>query len=243
MKKVNLFFVLFFFSIFFSTIEAKEISLSSFIDQIVQTTQNSCSSSIPIVAIGGCPGVGKTYFTKMLATLLQQRKINCYILALDHFNLPLQERKKIGTEWDIRHFRSDELHHVLQLIKQNKIFFQKPICNQLTGEIKEETVDLSQIDVILFDGLYTLCTHNPIHFFSYADIGIFIDANEKDIYQWKWEREQKKSQPRNGDEFAKHMEAILTDYKKNIAYTKKSAHFIITKDSSHQYLIEEHVNK
>ena len=192
----------------------------------------------PLIAIGGCPGVGKTYLTKNLLIELQERGIHCIILPLDHFNLSPEERKKFGTEWDIRHFKAAELHNCMASIFSGEKYVRKPTCNQLTGEIGTEFLELNHIDLILFDGLYALCSKPPLNFFDYCFMGVFLEANESDIYSWKWEREQKKTQPRTPGQFVKHMEALLLEYHQNIEYSKKNAFFIIRKDTNHNYELE-----
>lgn len=219
-------------------IEAKLQPLLDALAEIAETHKQDPSKPVPLIAIGGCPGVGKTYFTKTLLTKLQEKGINCIVLPLDHFNLSPQERKKIGTEWDIRHFKVQELHKCLASIFSGEKSVQKPTCNQLTGEISSEILILSNMDLILFDGLYALCSEPPLNFFDYCSLGIFLEAGETDIYAWKWEREQKKTQPRTPDQFAKHMEALLLEYHQNIEYSQKNASFILRKDSAHGYELE-----
>lgn len=67
---------------------------------------------------------------------------------------------------------------------------------------------------------------------------MFLEAEEVDIYKWKWEREQKKSRPRTSEEFERHMSALIEEYAKNIFYSKANALFLIKKDSFHHYEIE-----
>lgn len=200
---------------------------------IAEHHQKDSAKAIPLIAIGGCPGVGKTHLTKSLLSILQEQGVHCLALHLDHFNLSPEERKKIGTEWDMRHLKVSELHSCLASIFSGEKLIKKPSCDQLTGQIGVEFLDLNHIDLILFDGLYALCSNPPLNFFDYCLIGIFLEANESDIYKWKWEREQKKAQPRTPEQFLKHMEAILLEYRQNIEYSKANASFIIRKDSQH----------
>lgn len=209
--------------------------LVEYLKDIAEHHEQNPSKAVPIAAIGGCPGVGKTYLTKSLLSALQEKGVRCIALPLDHFNLSPTERKKIGTEWDIRHFKSSELHSCLAAIFSGEKLLEKPTCNQLTGEMGIEILDLTTIDLILFDGLYALCTDVPLNFFDYCLMGIFLEADEADIYNWKWEREQKKTQRRTWEQFVKHMEALLQEYHQNIEYSKKNAVFTIRKDSQHHY--------
>ena len=193
------------------------------------------SKAVPLIAIGGCPGVGKTHLTKELLNTLQNQGVHCIALSLDHFNLSPGERKKIG------HFKASELQDCLASIFSGEKIIKKPTCNQLTGEIGSELLDLSNIDLILFDGLYALCSNPPLNFFDYCLLGVFLEADKSDIYRWKWEREQKKTQPRTQEQFVKHMEALLLEYTQNIEYSRKNATFLIRKNAQHQ--LEVHVLK
>ena len=165
-------------------VEALKHLVSSLV-HIAKYHKQDSSKAVPLIAIGGCPGVGKTYLTKNLLLELQENGVNCVILSLDHFNLSPEERKKIGTEWDMRHFKAMELHNCLASIFSGEKHVKKPTCNQLTGEIGAEFLELDNIDLILFDGLYALCSEPPLNFFDYCVMGVFLEANESDIYSWK----------------------------------------------------------
>ena len=222
-------------------LEAEHKSLAPLVEYLVDiATQHKVdqTKAVPLIAIGGCPGVGKTYFTKNLSLELHERGVNCMVLSLDHFNLSPEERRIIGTEWDIRHFKVSELQYCLASIYFGEKLISKPTYNQLTGEFGSEVLDLNNIDLILFDGLYALCTKPPINFFDYCLAGIFLEANKSDIYSWKWEREQKKVKHRTKEQFAKHMEVLFYDYHQNIEDSKKNASFLIKKDSKHNYELE-----
>ncbi|PJD94794.1 MAG: hypothetical protein CK425_10410 [Parachlamydia sp.] len=217
--------------------------LIEYLVDIAMHHQQEAAKPVPIVAIGGCPGVGKSYLTHTLINILQQKSIRCTILPLDHFNLSPADRKKIGTEWDIRHFKATKLQQVLQAIFNGQKLIEKPTCNQLTGETGSECMDLNAIDLILFDGLYALCSEAPLNFFDYCFAGVYLETDEANIYKWKWEREQKKMQPRTQEQFASHMQALIEEFQHNIAYSKMNAHFIIQKDEKHQYFLELRIDQ
>jgi uridine kinase len=200
-----------------------------------QQHQKNRSSPIPLIGIGGSPGVGKTSLARTLAKELQEQGVRCQVIGLDDFNRSVEERKKIGTEWDLRHLKSGELHIFLSLVSLGKKHLKKPTYNQFTGEMGSESIDLSHIDLILFEGIYALCSKPPLHFFSYCSDGIFIQTNACNVHQWKWERELKKKRPRTKEEFAKHIKAMMDEYRQNIECSAANASFIIKKDSSHVY--------
>lgn len=223
-------------ALFFLAPGVAEATLAPLVEYLAQVAgEHRESEPVPIFAIGGCPGVGKTYLAKNLVNSLEERGVRCALLPLDHFNLSPEERKKIGTEWDIRHFKPAELLDCLASISLGAKLVEKPTCNQLTGEIGKEILDLRQIDLLLFDGLYSLCSEPPLNFFDYCFAGVFLEADEVDIYKWKWEREQKKSIPRTKEQFARHMEALMEEFQRNIAGSRGNALFILKKDSTHYY--------
>lgn len=223
----------------FTSLVAEEESLEPLYEYLLQVVEHSSNAHPPIVAIGGCPGVGKTVLTKKIYTALQEKGIRSQILPLDDFNLSPEERLKIGTEWDIRHLKVTELHACLSSIFAGASQVQKPFTNQLTGEAGYEFVSLEDIDLILFDGLYTLCDIPPLNFFDYCETGIFLDADVEDIRKWKWERELRKNKPRTPEQFVKHMEVIFNEFNQNVSYSRKNAYFIIQADSEHHYQLEK----
>jgi uridine kinase len=200
--------------------------------------QQHPEETIPIAAIGGCPGVGKTFFTRILAHKLEEKNIRFVILPLDDFNLPASERQKLNTSWDVRHLQVQEVHRVLREISIYKKKTLKPIYNQLTGESGVEILDLENVDLILLEGHYALNREAPLHFFDYCTVGIYLEASKTDIYQWKWERELKKKTPRSPEFFAQHMQEIFADFDLHVSATKDNAFFLVTKDSDHTYHIE-----
>lgn len=205
--------------------------------QLAKEHQDHPERPIPIVAIGGCPGVGKTFLTHLLMTDLQEKGIPCLALHLDDFNLSAEERKKLGTEWDWRHVQLILLHETLSSISQHAYQVTKPTYNQVSGQVDTETLFLQNIHLILFEGLYALCSEPPLHFFSYCALGVFLQAAPEDIYCWKWEREQKKMHPRTLEAFSSHMRALFSEYQQHIEYSQKNASFLLQKDHAHHYFL------
>lgn len=241
----QLVYFLLFLSFFFSTVisgsEPKLEVLTPIVETLVDIAEQhrlDRSKTVPLIAIGGCPGVGKSHLTKNLLNTLQNHGVHCIILPIDDFILSHEERRKIGTEWDIRHFKASEIHDCLAAIFSGAKIVKKPTWNQLAGDIGCEVIDLNNIDLILFEGQYALCSRPPLNFFDYCQFGVFLEGSEFDVYGWRWEREQKKTQPRTKEQYVKHMEAVLLDYHQNIEYSKKNASFLIKKDSKHNYELE-----
>lgn len=212
--------------------------LLDYLINIAHQHKQDSSKPVPLFAIGGCPGVGKTTLTKNLLKALQDKGINCKDLPLDDFNLPLEERKLMGTNWNVDHFKASELQECLSLIYSGEKILTKPTYDQVKSEVGSEIFNLCDCDIVLFDGLYALCSENPFFFFKYCVAGVFLEADECDIYRWRSEREQKKIQPRSQDQFVKHLDALLREYHQNIEYSKKNALFVIQKDHLHNYKLE-----
>jgi uridine kinase len=213
--------------------------LLDYLEKIATEHHSHSSSNIPIVAIGGCPGVGKTSIAKIINQHLEKRGITCNILHIDDFNLPAEERKKFTEEWGLSHFHHQLLHDVLKKMHENERQIAKPTYDQVTGKVGIEIVDLTSCDLIIFEGLYALCSLSPLDFFEYCDSGIYLEADEGNVTNWKWQREQTKTSPRSPEQFSKHMQAMLNEFQKNIAYSKRNAAFIVKKDGQHHYTLEE----
>lgn len=221
-----------------SIMHADELSsLIQYVEKIAIVHREEPSNAIPIISIGGSAGVGKTYFSLDLCKRLRERGIRCVVLHLDHFNLSPEERRKLGTEWNPGHLQTNQVHRALSAIAAGCKQIEKPFCNQLTGEIGTEILDLADVDLVLFDGIYSLSTEPPLDFFCYCNAGVFLESEEENITAWKWQREQKKAHSRTPEQFAKHMEEILFDFHQNIISSKRNATFIFHKDSDHQLTI------
>jgi uridine kinase len=194
------------------------------------------SSPIPIVAIGGCAGVGKSSFSKRLESSLQTRNINAYILHLDDFLLPYDERKKIGFNQPMaNHYQLHKAHEIIKAIILRESAIHKPTYDGHTRLLSSEIVNFQKVDLIFLEGGYALCSEPPLNFLSYSDLNIFLEAEESDIIRWRHEREQQRLLPRTEEEFSKFIGAVLLDFKKNILYSRKNADFVIRINPHHQY--------
>lgn len=223
-------------TIFSHNLQQLEPLIDYLIHNAEQHKQNP-SKPVPMFAIGGCPGVGKTTLTKILIEELQFRGISCISVALDDFVLPASERKLMGN-WNINHLKIEELHHCLSSIFAGEKALTKPTYDQMTGEIGTESFDLNDRHIILFEGLYALCSEDPINFFKYSIQGAFLEADECDIYRWRVEREQKKINPRTDEQLTRHVEALINEYHQNIECSRNNVKFIIQKDHNHSYHLE-----
>ena len=242
MKIYAIFFLLFISSL--SPIQiprdiAEESNLAPLLESIstlAHQHRENRSNPIPIVAIGGCAGVGKSSFSKLVEHLLQTRNLNIYTLHLDDFLLSYDERKKIGfNEPMTSHYQLEKAHEVIKamILRENTI--HKPTYDGHTRLLSSEIVNLEKIDLILLEGGYALCSEPPLNFLPYSDVKIFLEAEESDIIQWRHQREQLRVLPRTEEEFSKFIGAVLLDFKNNILDSRKNADFVIRIDHQHQY--------
>jgi len=199
------------------------------------------NSPKPIISIGGCSAAGKSYFTNQLEELLKKEKIKVKILKMDDFIQPeIVENYLIHKYFD--HFR---LHKVLCNILNGHEIIEKPIWDHSASiSKKKEIVDCySDIDLILFEGLYVLCDSSNYDFLKYSSLRIFIETSDENLIKWNWERTKKENPLKNinKEEFEKARKIRIKDYHNNIVPTKKNADFIIIKDDNHSYKITRYI--
>ena len=231
MKQVlNIF--IFFLCFFRSTECAVPPKIVESIELILQSDTN-----LPIIAIAGCPGVGKSTFAAMLSQELSQKSIQCAIINFDDFGKTIEEKKSLKSELDIMRIRWDDLHRVLQEIKQGQRQVNIQKINQLTKERSSEILNLQGIDLILFEGMYTLSNDSPMNLRSYADLGIYMETTVENICQWKWEREKKKTVSRSLEQFENHMTLIFEDFVRFVYPTKQYADWVIYADNQHEFSV------
>ena len=207
------------------------VSLKPLVDNLASLAHahhQHSETQIPIIAIGGCPGVGKTHFTHLLRQELDKRNISLVVIPFDDWENAPNERQN-------GHFNLQGAHNFLTSLSKINDNSKKDVVNQLTDERSVEELDLNKTDLILFEGLFSLCSLAPINYFQYCHSGIFLEAEEKDISDWKWQREQQKTEPRTSEEFQEHMKAVFDVHHETILPSKDNAHFIVSMDSGHHY--------
>jgi uridine kinase len=200
---------------------------------------NELESSPLIIAVGGCPGVGKSTFSQLLKAALSKIGIVSVIISHDHYGLSQVERKQFASELDPRRIQWHKLHSTMISIRKCENEIIKPTINQLTKEMGQETLQLANVDCVLFEGSWTLCDFPPMNFLQYADISIYLESSLENIYDWKWQRELKKSLQRTPQSFFNHMMEVLKDFAFHVYPTRKNADYIINIDIFHQYSITD----
>ena len=191
---------------------------------------------VPFISIAGCSAVGKTEFAKGLKIELEKEKIEVEILKQDDFIMPNKAGcGNFAHPW----LNHKEMHRVINDIKNGQLHISRPRYDWVSRTVTYETLDLTKVDIILFEGLYVLNSDSPYDFNRYANIHIFIDAAEEDIIKWDWQREKDSANscyiPMSKKKFNKTVVRNMRDYHKNIFPNKKKADFIIEKDKNHNY--------
>jgi|GEM_PF-5529513 len=228
MNRIFILLAIFFFSSIDSAIPGQIIENIEFI--------LSSGEKIPIIAIAGCPGVGKSTFATLLSEELAQKNIQSFILGFDNFGKTQEEKKRLRNELDLMRINWDCLHSILEEIRLGKKEIKIPKVNQLTKERTEEILNLDEIDIILFEGVYTLSNDDPINLKPYADLGIYMETTTENIYQWKWEREKKKTISRTLEQFENHMTLIFEDFVRFVYPTKQNADWVIFANDQHEFI-------
>lgn len=208
-------------------------------EQIIENIEYILNSErkIPIIAIGGCPGVGKSTFATLLLQELSKKNICSIILSFDDFGKTQEEKKGLRNELDIMRIRWNDLYSVLEQIKlgNKRIKIQK--INQLTKERTEKILNLDEIDLVLFEGMYTLSNTDDIRLQPYVDLSVYMETTTENICQWKWEREKKKTTPRTMEQFEAHMVLIFEDFIRFVYPTKQNADWVVFANNEHELTV------
>lgn len=204
-------------------------SLTTMVKNLVSLAQDHAAypeKKIPVVGIGGCPGIGKTIFTKALAKELKQQGISSLTIHFDDWTNPAESRQE-------GYFNLKGVHAFFTAFLEGQKQIEKPTSAEFDDLYSKETIDLTHTDMVLFEGLFALSSKDPMDYARYCDKGIYLDASDEDI--WKWKRERPSTVERTAEEFAKHMEAVFNCHRESIAPFKSQATWVVHKTSDHGY--------
>lgn len=218
-------------SIHFSIEAAYCPALRPVVDDLRQLAQNHAlyGGKIPVVGIGGCPGVGKTYVTEILKKDLELRGVSCLVIHFDDWTNPPEKMHE-------HYFNLNGIHHFFAQMASGQQVISKPVVNEFTDARSEETVDLTHVDLILFEGLATITPLDEFNFAQYSERHILVDAPWESITEWK--RARPCTTSRTEEEFAAHMGLIKMFYDAYITPFRNQAHWIIEKDANHGYHLQ-----
>ncbi|MDR3551416.1 MAG: hypothetical protein P4L31_08450 [Candidatus Babeliales bacterium] len=184
---------------------------------------------MPIIAIAGAPAVGKSYFARELANLLRAQHIEVKVLAQDDF----LERCKVSGYLIHPYLNYKKLHKVLKQISKGDGEVFQPIING----VKDNLVSYAGTDLVIFEGVYSLCGSESFDFFKYCSFGIFMEGNEKDVCAWHWERELLKPSNirRSKSQFRRELKLNMIDYRSHILPCRHNGEFIVYKKEKSKY--------
>ncbi len=190
-----------------------------------------------MIAIAGCSAVGKSFFANELAELLEQEGIKVAILKGDNFLNP--------DQYDREHFHPwldyKIAHATIQRILDGEKSVHMPawIPEELRPPSKTEMdFSVQGIDLILFEGEFTLCDDEPYDFRRYSQFGIFIDADGDDILGWDWVRPRGRVE-KTKEEMMVNRRPYQERYRTYVRSSRDTAAYLLLKDRDHRYTLQK----
>jgi type I pantothenate kinase len=223
------------------------------------------SPKVPyIIGIAGSVAVGKSTFARVLQALLARwpdhPKVD--LVTTDGFLYPnkiLDERGLMNRKGFPESYDTRRLLQFLRELKSGAATAQAPVYSHVVYDIiAGETVEVSQPDILILEGLNVLQIGGPLdtatEFVSdYFDFSIYIDADEPHIEEWYVQRFLKLRETvfQSPDSFFRHYadlshdEAVDTakfiwreingkNLRENIAPTKARAALQLRKGPDHR---------
>ena len=190
----------------------------------------------PVIAVTGCSGVGKSYFSRMLCSYFNKMGIKTRILKYDDFFDPEPFE---GAKNEL-HPRFDWLraHAFIQKIVGGEEVLEKPVWDN-TGPKpfkKMEVFDLRGIELLIVEGILALCDENTYDLEKYSDVRVLLDAEDHSIIDWDWRR-ARYLETDSITEFIKLRTRELSEYRVLLEAAWPHADFVIKKEGDHTYHI------
>lgn len=156
--------------------------------RIVKLCQNAIARSKKIFAfsVGGESGSGKSTLSLAIREVLQQQGRQTFIFHMDdYFTLPPKDNHEQRLE-DINAVGPQEVDLVLLQQHINKVksgteSLLKPLVHYRENEIRNVTVDLRDVDIIIAEGTYATMLEN-------IDCKIFMLRDYRDTYENRVQR-------------------------------------------------------
>lgn len=194
---------------------------------------------IPILAIAGCSAVGKSYFAHLVFEALRDQGVNVFVLHQDDY---LNLERIFGGFKIHPNLDHDSMHEFLSANRKGikKIF--KP-CLVDKCYMKNKMLNFERVDLIIFEGIYSLTGPETYDFGQYCSLGVFLDAQSSDIVKWHSLRNKKRPffKRLSRDDIAEHATCLLYEYTRFILPSKKNAQFVVYKEDLNSYrLIVNH---
>lgn len=218
-------------------VEHNAQELKPIVDHAKLIVRQKASEVPPFIAITGCSAVGKSFLARELAELLKREGIRPAILKGDDFFNP--------DHFDPDHFhpRLEHLlmHSVIQSIKRGDKVVKKPMWNpeELRPPSKvEEHFSVDGVDIVLFEGEFGLCSDAPYDFSKYSQFGVFIDAKDEDLLEWKWQR-KRSIEEKTKEEFVQNNISYLQSYRAYVQSARNTTLYLLLKDAEHRYTLQK----
>ncbi len=212
-------------------------ALKPVIEQAKLLIKEKGTDGVPkILAIAGCSAVGKSFFSNELAELLRSEGIKVVILRADDFINPDQcDRERFHPRFDYA-----KAHSTVQRILDGEKTVRKPAWNpeRKPPFIIEEDFSVQGINLILFEGEFTLCDDVPYDFRRYSEFGIFIDADGDDILGWDWIRPRRRVE-KTKEEMMVNRKPYQERYRAYVRSSRDSAAYLLLKDRDHRYTLHK----
>ena len=144
------------------------------------------SAGMYAISVGGESGSGKSTLSLAIEKILQERGFPCFIFHMDdYFKLPpednhnrrLQKIENVGPE----EVNLDVLQQHLNQAKTGKKTIKKPLVHYREHKLREVSVDLEDVKVVIVEGTYVSLLDN-------IDCKVFMQRNYNDTYHARVER-------------------------------------------------------
>jgi type I pantothenate kinase len=149
-----------------------------------------------VIAVAGSVAVGKSTFSRVLQSLLQQWKERprVALVTTDGFLFPnamlqekgLMRRKGFPESYDVQ-----RLMTFLREVKSGEERIEAPVYSHLAYDIVPgEVQEVVRPEILIFEGLNVLQTPRGVSSVAsdYFDYSIYLDAEERDISRWYTDR-------------------------------------------------------
>lgn len=224
-----------------ATPQSFEQSIAPIINDAISLAHSHKSnpeSPIPVIAIAGCFAVGKSFFSTELARTLERHGINAAIIREDNF---LEFKPVPGANPIHPYLNANAIRTVLTGIELGALQVKQPYLKTCKHgyNIRHETVNYENADIILFEGVYSLCGPRSFDFRKYCAFGIFMETSNDNIYAWDWERNQSKPKAirKSKKRFKQSFKGCMLNYTQYILPYRSQAKYIIYKREKNSYSV------
>jgi len=173
-----------------------------------------------VITVAGESGAGKSEVAEAISDELKKSNLKSFVFGQDdYFKLPPktnENKRKEDISWvGMNEVKLDLLDKNLLTAKNSNDDLTKPLVDFNADKIGEETVNLSEYNVLIAEGTYCTTLKN-------ADCKVFINRNKMDTVESRKKRAREAQ-----DEF---LDNILTIEHEIISKHKEMANIVISKE-------------